>query len=229
MEDSSLIPVLISWRAGGNQVFVCSDYGQKPIKEGFAVVWSTIGKLYFRFLVDNVYRTATQYPTELNNAVLYNYILVESLPDELSQIKYLTLQELEILDEELFGSNTLGHDQTEKVYDCFSEAAEKICSLLKMNVQRNKYRKTVRYLIKIQAFFRGFLSRKRYAFLKSKRKTQTMRKKNPIRMILPFNSTRKTLPKLLPNFNEFRKGLEKIDKKEKFYQLNIRITKRPLV
>lgn len=227
MEDF-LIPVLISWKGPGCEIYVCTNDTETLLESEYHVIWSKPGKLYFRFLVDSQYLTSNEYSTEFYNGTLHNFVQVDSLPDEISQIKYLTLQELEILDQEIFGTESNGHIRACQVNDCFREAAEKIFSLLKMNVERKKFKKYIRGIIKIQAFIKGYLSRKRYKVVRMRFNLEIMRKKKPMKIVLIGKLPRKTLPKRVLSFQEFKEKFNGKGK-EKVYQFNLRINKLPLM
>lgn len=221
METYSLNPILITWKDPGNEIFIIANNQRTKAENGFAVVWAQPGTLFFQFIVDNHYKISQHYKIIIKDGVVQNFIEVDSLPDEISQIKHLTVQEIETIDQELF-FDELGKSKAFKIFDYFSQAAEKIYALLKMNAEKKKYKRKLAKIVKIQSAIKMFLCRNRFWNLRLRLKHSVLLDKPKIRVIGgPF---RKTLPRVLPRFKEFRKAFGK----NNFYQLNIRIKRLPL-
>lgn len=218
MESENVNSVLVSWKGTEKNVFLLYNEEKILVVNGYAVIWAKAGSVYFQFSVNGTMVIADHYPKKLKNGIFFNYIEVEPLPEEFAQIKFLSLQEIEIIDQEVFGPR--GCDgKVEKIQDYFQEAAQKIVSLLKMNVCRNKYRRVLRNIRIIQKWIRSILMRKK-KFIRIKKIFCCSLKG---KLMFPGKSAKsRTLTRIVQNFQEFREGLKK---KPKFYQLNIRVGK----
>ena len=196
MESDFLIPALIAWKDPGTADFVeILNKDRIKLNNCYAIAWASIGKLYFRFIAGDEVKISCFYSKEVYDNADYNIIFVESLPDEISQIKHLTLEEIEIIDEELFGhrSNT-GRAKALKPYDYAREAAEKIYSLLKMNCGRRKYLKILKSVKKIQSSVRRYLYRKLNEKLRKEQENKRTLKQRAMKSIEMNRMPRKLIP-----------------------------------
>lgn len=224
MEDEEVNNVLISWKGPENNVFLMC-YGKiLPVIDGYAVVWTGTGTFFFQFLVNGQTVTADHYPKKQKNGVVFNSIEVEPIPEEFTQIKFLTLKEIEIIDQEVFGPKGCG-GKVEKIRDYFQEAAEKIVSLLKMNVLKNKFEKVLRSVKIIQRWIRRCLMKNKG---RAMRESFGMRKNFPLilrakKCVKGKHGKSKTLGRVVMSFQELK---EVVKKKPKVYQVNLRVSKK---
>ena len=209
--------VLISWKGPEKNVFLMGNRKILPVVDGYVVVWTGTGTFFFQFLVNGQTVTAGHYPKQLKNGEAFNYIEVEPVPEEFSQIKFLTLTEIEIIDQEVFGPKGCG-GKVSKISDYFQEAAEKIVSLLKMNAKRKSFKKILRSVRVIQRWIRTKYSKEKLKISKKnfpkilKAKQCLRRKQGKIR----------SLGRIVLSFSEFKRQAKK---EAKVYQLNLRINK----
>ena len=187
---------LITWKGNEEEVFVlCSDK-QVKIASGYAVVWAPEGNLYFRFLVNRYEIVANHYPVIIRNGQLFNFIYVDPIPDGFSQLKLLTVKEIEIIDHEVFGS-ALESEESANLSWKFS--GFKILSLLKMNLERRRYKRILKKIRLIQKKIREFLMWRRIIIT---------RKNIPViryaKLKVSLFNTKKILPHIVEKFEHFR-------------------------
>ncbi|OMJ85403.1 hypothetical protein SteCoe_13314 [Stentor coeruleus] len=212
MDNNELIPVLISWKGPGENVYVCKDREKYLISDGYRVLWVPQGELIFNFLVDDVYQISELYDKVTIDETQYNYLIVEKLPDEISQIKYLTLQEIEIIDQEMFQyEQPTGREQVNKITESFEEDSfyrNSISDIIKNPSSENFMLKSI---IKIQSAIRRFLSERKYKVLIKSLNGSILLKKHEYKIPLKFNRSviRKDPIKIIPNFKDFRKMIHK--------------------
>lgn len=122
--------------------------------------------MYYRFLIDGIYRIDVNNPNEISNGILFNTIAVSSLPTAIGDIQTLSLQELQDFDSKLC--------KTIKTEPKNMKLSKEIRNTAK-NSNKNRFnRKTLESIIKIQAFIRGRLQRTRYIQNLVKSKTLKM-------------------------------------------------------
>lgn len=215
MEGEGINSVLVSWKGPENNVYLLYNQEKTLVVNGYAVIWAPAGPVFFQFSVNGTILLSDHYPKKQKNGIFFNYIQVDPLPDEFSQIKFLTLKEIEIIDQEVFGPK--GCDgKVEKIKDYFQEAAQKIVSLLKTNVCKKKYKRTLASIRLIQNWTRSILKNKK-EFIGLKKFSSLKGK-----LMFPGKPKLRTLTRIVQNFQEFRSELKK---KSRIYQLNIRLGK----
>lgn len=187
---------LISWKGNEENVFVLYSDKQVKIVSGYAVVWAPEGNLYFRFLVNGYDIVSNHYPVIIRNGRLFNFIYVEPIPDAFSQIKLLTVKEIEIIDHEVFGS-ALESDESASL--SWKISGIKILALLKMNLERRRFKSILKKVRLIQKKIREFLKWRR---IRITRKNIPIIRFAKLKVSL-FNS-KKILPHIVEKFEHFR-------------------------
>jgi hypothetical protein len=194
MNNSDENTVLITWKGNEESVFVLYLDRICQVLNGCAVLWAPKGTLNFRFMVNGYGVVAEHYPVIIQNGRLYNTIYVDELPEEFSQMKFLTVKEIEIIDEEVFGSSLNENEQSLN----FQKSGQKILALLKMNVERRRFKKIIRKIKLIQKKVREFLM---------SRKIKVIRKRLPIiryaKVKVSIIKCKKILPRIVKKFYEF--------------------------
>mmetsp|Transcript_7183 Transcript_7183/g.13177 ORF Transcript_7183/g.13177 Transcript_7183/m.13177 type:complete len:226 (-) Transcript_7183:2074-2751(-) len=168
----SLTPVVFSWSEPCSEAFVTGDFNQFALTEmegealKTAVVWVAPGTYFYRFMIEGSYRTHGERPTVLKYGRAYHPLTVEKLPPEISNLMYMSAEELEKIDFELFATETDSEtsmilDDEERTNPAHNLPVRKVgCKYFHQDLKSFKPVKAA--VTKIQALVRRFLCRKRY-------------------------------------------------------------------
>lgn len=123
--EAHLTPFCLTWETlrSTSAIYVSGSFNGyelsevDPIKGSF-VAWVKPGRLHYRFVVDGCVEVNKSEPWELIEMGEYNYADISELPDELCNIALLTSSELEMLDKELFNTDSF------MTYDELTSASE---------------------------------------------------------------------------------------------------------
>jgi hypothetical protein len=152
------VPVPIVWPYDGSEVYVTGEFNTFSLtlltgdKEKFCVVWCNPGSYLYRFCVDGSYTCDPNKPTLLSENVTYNQFEVADLPEPISNLQQLSLEELEKLDSQLFERPEIELDRR----------LHKLKGFLRKVVQRKKFLKIRNAAIIVQAWVKGMKQRRRY-------------------------------------------------------------------
>lgn len=218
MDNNELTPVLISWKGPGENVYICKDREKYLIKDGYRVLWVPQGKLLFTFLVDDLHQISDLYDKVSIDKTEYNCLTVEKLPEEISQIKHLTLQEIEIIDQEMFCTeHPTGREKAHKISGSFQEDSFYRNSIPEIIKDPNSNSLILKSLIKIQSAIRRFLSERKYKVLIKRLNGSILLKKHEYKIPSKFNKkiSIKKPKKIIPNFKDFSAMIHKTHKEKK--------------
>lgn len=170
MEEGK-VPIPVVWPHGGSEVYVTGDFNSYSLllltgeKDKFCVIWCSPGTCIYRFLVDGSYMCDKTKPTIASEGTLYNFIEVVELPQPISNLHLLSLEELENLDNQLFANP---QQEIEK-------RIHKAKAFLRRVVQRKKFLYIKNAAIRIQSWIKAKRQRKKYLeyleYLHYKKKT----------------------------------------------------------
>lgn len=156
--ETGRVPIPIVWPHGGNEVYVTGDFNSYSLVmltgdiEKFCVVWCDPGVHLFRFLVDGSYKCDPTKPVKVSEEVSYNYIEVADLPQPISNLHLLSLEDLEKLDSQLFQVSQ--QDLEKRIH--------KIKAFMRRVVDQKKFKTLKNATNKIKALVKGRNQRKRF-------------------------------------------------------------------
>jgi hypothetical protein len=206
------VPIPIVWPHGGNEVYVTGDFNCYSLvmltgdAEKFCVVWCDPGVHLYRFMVDGSYKCDLNKPVKESEDVLYNVVEVADLPQPISNLHLLSLEDLEKLDSQLFQVSQ--QDLEKRIY--------KIKAFLRRVVDQKRF-KQKKYLInKIKAWLKGRKQRKRFQTFQTFLKFKVPEKSDKETMTEPLlsePSDSKTIEDLKKTIEELKSSNESLSKR----------------
>lgn len=204
--ETGRVPIPIVWPHGGTEVYVTGDFSSYSLimltgdTEKFCVIWCEPGMHHYRFLVDGSYICDNTKPKTLVDDILYNTIEVADLPQPISNLHLLSLEELEKLDSQLFINPEI---DTEK-------KAQKVKSFLLRVVAQKKFQTAKKAANKIKAWIKGRKVRKHFSEFQKFKKWKKTEKKDQETMTEPeVNEELETLKRKFEELKAQNEGLVK--------------------
>jgi len=200
------VPIPIVWPHGGSEVYVTGDFTNYSLmmltgdSEKFCVVWCDPGTQLYRFLVDGSYVCDHTKPTVLSEDTLYNSIEVADLPQPISNLHLLSLEELEKLDSQLFVNP---QDEIDK-------KALKVKSFLLRVVAQTKFKNAKKAVNTIKAWVKGRKVRKNFLEFSRFRRWKCVEKKEQGTMTEPVvNEEMEEMKKIILELRSQNEGFVK--------------------
>lgn len=207
--ETGRVPIPIVWPHGGSEVYVTGDFNSYSLmmltgdSEKFCVIWCDPGVHLYRFLVDGSYVCDHTKPTTLSEDTLYNTTEVADLPQPISNLHLLSLEELEKLDSQLFVNPQ----------DDIDRKVGKVKSFLLRVVAQRKFRNAKKAVNKIKAWVKGRKVRKHFLEFSRFQKWERAEKKEQGTMTEPMvNEEMEEMKKIIMELKLQNEGLgKKID------------------
>jgi Glycogen recognition site of AMP-activated protein kinase len=230
--DLGKVPIPIVWPHEGSEVYVTGDFNSYSLtlltgeKEKYCVIWSNPGICLYRFMVDGSYMCDSSKPTTVCDDIIYNFIEVTQLPQPISNLHLLSLEDLEKLDSQLFINPQV----------LIENKIIKIKSFLLGVFIRKRFLKIRNACIRLQSWYKNVLQLKRYN--KAKFDSNCKQKKfvdvginteNPIEVDLEKENMKLLISQLTEQYQKLEKSYEFLKNSLENKKKNVRKVDPPLI